>query len=107
MKKFACALAISVPVSLVALAAWAQESAAPQVKQVRTATGPVTVSWGQPAESPNVAKHRAQIAARDANGDGRLNRNELPDGDELKDKFKLVDQNHDGGLSAEELANWH
>ena len=107
MKKLISALILSLPLSLLAASAWAQESTLPYAKQLQTAAGPVTVRWGQPAQSPSIEKYRAQIAALDKNGDGRLSRDELPAGDELKGKFKLVDQNHDGGLSAEELANWY
>ena len=107
MKKLTSALILSLPILLVAGPAWTQESTLPHAKQVQTAAGPVTVRWGQPAQSPSIEKYRAQIVALDKNGDGRLSRDELPIGDELKEKFKLIDQNHDGGLSAEELANWY
>ncbi|WP_163843186.1 hypothetical protein [Pseudoxanthomonas sacheonensis] len=107
MKKPISALILSLPILLMARPAWTQESTLPNAKQLQTATGPVTVRWGQPAQSPSIEKYRAQIAALDKNGDGRLSRDELPAGNELQGKFKLVDQNHDGGLSAEELANWY
>lgn len=107
MKKLISALTLALPISLMAGLACAQESTLPHAKQVQTATGPVTVRWGQPVQSPSIEKYRAQIAALDRNGDGRLSRDELPAGNELEGKFKLVDQNHDGGLSAEELANWY
>ena len=107
MKKLISALTLLLPISLMAGSAWAQEPALPNAKQLQTAAGPVTIRWGQPAQSPSIEKYRAQIAALDKNGDGRLSSDELPAGNELKGKFKLVDQNHDGGLSAEELANWY
>lgn len=107
MKKLISALTLALPVLLMAGPAWTQESALPNAKELQTPAGPVTVRWGQPAQSPSIEKYRAQIAALDKNGDGRLGRDELPAGNELQGKFKLVDQNHDGGLSAEELANWY
>jgi hypothetical protein len=107
MKKPISILILSLPVLLMAELAWAQDSPLPNAKQVQTATGPVTLRWGQPAQSPSIEKYRARIAALDKSGDGKLSVEELPADDELKGKFKLVDQNHDGGLSAEELANWY
>ena len=107
MKKLISALTLALPIALTTGPAWAQESTQPRSKELQTAAGPVTVRWGQPAQSASIGKYRAQIAALDKNGDGRLGRDELPAGNELQGKFKLVDQNHDGGLSAEELANWY
>lgn len=107
MKKPTAALTLSLPILLMAGPAWTQDSTLPHAKQVQTAAGPVTVRWGQPAQSPSIEKYRAQIAALDKSGDGKLSFDELPAGNDLKGKFKLVDQNHDGGLSAEELANWY
>lgn len=107
MKKLTAALTISLPILLMAAPAWTQDSTLPHTKQVQTATGPVTVRWGQPSQSPSIEKYRAQIATLDKSGDGKLSFDELPAGNDLKGKFKLVDQNHDGGLSAEELANWY
>lgn len=107
MKKLISTLTLSLPVLLMAGPAWTQESRLPNSKQVQTASGPVTVRWGQPAQSASIGKYRAQIATLDKNGDGRLSREELPTGNELKEKFTLVDQDHDGGLSPEELANWY
>ncbi|MET0656238.1 MAG: EF-hand domain-containing protein [Pseudoxanthomonas sp.] len=107
MKSPIFALPFLLTLSAIALPGWAQESTTSGVKQVQTATGPVTVAWGQPEQSPSIEKYRAQIASLDRNEDGSLSSDELPTGHELKEKFKLVDQNHDGGLSAEELANWY
>lgn len=107
MKKPISTLILSLPVLLMAEPARTQDSSLPNAKQVQTAAGPVTVRWGQPAQSPSIEKYRAQIAALDKSGDGKLSFDELPADNDLKGKFKLVDQNHDGGLSAEELANWY
>ena len=107
MKKLISTLTLSLPVLLMAGPAWTQESILSHSTQVQTAAGPVTVRWGQPAQSPSIEKYRAQIATLDKSGDGKLSFDELPAGNELKGKFKLVDQNHDGGLSPEELANWY
>lgn len=107
MKKPISALTLALSGSLMAGPAWTQDATLPNAKQLQTPAGPVTVRWGQPAQSPSIEKYRAQIAALDKNGDGKLTRDELPAGNELQGKFKLVDQNHDGSLSAEELANWY
>ena len=107
MKKLTSALILSLPISLLAGPAWTLDSTLPHARQLQTAAGPVTVRWGQPAQAPSIEKDRAQIAPLDKNGDARLNVDQLPAGHDLKGKFKLVDQNHDGGLSAEELANWY
>jgi hypothetical protein len=91
MKKPISTLILSLPTLLMAEPVWAQDPSLPNAKQMQTAAGPVTVRWGQPAQSPSIEKYRAQIAALDKSGDGRLSFDELPAGNELKGKFKLVD----------------
>ena len=42
----------------------------------------------------------------DKNGDGRLSRREIPSTHALSYEFHLVDRNHNGYITAKELANW-
>ena len=55
---------------------------------------------------PNAADYRVSIADLDRNGDGVLRRDEVPESHALSSEFKLVDGNHDGRITAEELAAW-
>lgn len=71
------------------------------------ATGhPVTVHYGQPAQLSNAADYQVSIATLDKNGDGVITRNEVPENHALSSEFKLVDSNHDGRITAAELAAW-
>ncbi len=77
-----------------------------QSRQLQEQSGPVTVRWGQPATLPNAADYRVTIGDLDRNQDGVLTRDEVPESHALASEFKLVDRNHDGRITAEELAAW-
>ncbi|MBD9376991.1 hypothetical protein [Pseudoxanthomonas sp. PXM04] len=77
-----------------------------QSRQLQEQSGPVTVRWGQPEALPNAADYRVTVTDLDRNGDGVVSRDEVPEGHALASEFKLVDRNHDGRISAEELAAW-
>ncbi len=77
-----------------------------QSRQLQQQSGPVTVRWGQPEALPNAADYRVGIADLDRNRDGVLTRDEVPENHALASEFKLVDRNHDGRITAEELAAW-
>ncbi len=85
-------------------AASAQSSTGTRV-QFEAPSGPVTVTSIQPP-LPNAAHYRIGIADLDRNGDGYIQRAEVPDEHALSSEFKLVDRNRDGRISADELANW-
>ena len=89
---------------ITASAALAQTRTGPAV-QFEAASGPVTVVSVQPP-LPNADHYRIRIADLDRNGDGYIQRDEVPEGHALASEFKLVDRNRDGKISAEELANW-
>ncbi len=74
--------------------------------EIQAPTGPVTVTWGQAATVPNIAEYQVQVADLDRNGDGKISRREAAPNGALSSEFKLVDRNHDGFISAAELANW-
>jgi hypothetical protein len=74
--------------------------------QLQDPRGPVTLTWGQPQTVPNISDYRVRVADLDANGDGVLTRNEVPESHALSSEFRLVDSNHDGRITAEELQNW-
>jgi hypothetical protein len=73
---------------------------------MQTPQGPVTVQWGQPATLPNAADYKATVEQLDANGDGYVTPQELPEHHALSSEFRLVDKNHDGRITAEELSHW-
>lgn len=83
----------------------AQEAALPHTTQLQTAQGPVTVRWGQPAQS-GLAPFQSQIASMDKDGDGMLSPQEAAMDAALSRQFKLIDQDRDGKISVRELANW-
>lgn len=85
--------------------AGAQEAALPHTTQLQTSQGPVTVRWGQPAES-GLAPFQSRIAGMDKDGDGMLSPQEAAGDAALVRQFKLIDQDRDGRISARELANW-
>lgn len=78
-----------------------------QSVQLQDQNGPVTVRWGQPATLPNVADYRISVSDLDSDGDGVISASEVPPSHALSSEFKLVDVNHDGRITAAELANWH
>ena len=67
---------------------------------------PVTVNWGQPTALPNASDYQITIGDLDRNGDNAISRSEVPTTHALNAEFKLVDRNHDGRITAQELANW-
>lgn len=71
-----------------------------------TSTGTVTVTSSQPEALPNAADYAVQIADLDSNSDGRISRREIPARHALSFEFHLVDRNHDGYITAKELAKW-
>ncbi len=79
-----------------------------EVRSVRLEeqSGPVVVRWGQAETLPNAADYRVRMVDLDANGDGFLTLDEVPEAHALHSEFRLVDGNRDGRISAEELANW-
>lgn len=74
--------------------------------QIEAASGPVTVRSGPTVDLPNAADYKVTFAELDTNHDGRVTRSEVPAGHALASEFKLVDRNHNGSISAQELANW-
>lgn len=95
------------PLALVLLAvpalAFTQDT---HVTHIQSATGPITVTWGQPATLAKANEYQVQISDFDRNGDGRLTRSEIPADHALQYEFHVVDRNNDRYLSAEELAPW-
>ncbi len=85
--------------------AGAQEAVLPRTTQLQTPQGPVTVRWGQPAQ-PDLSPFQSKIAGMDKDGDGMLSPLEATTDAALGRQFKLIDQDHDGRISARELANW-
>ncbi len=85
--------------------AGAQEAALPRTTLLQTAQGPVTVRWGQPTQ-PDLSPFQSRIAGMDKDGDGMLGPQEAAADAALGRQFKLIDQDHDGKISARELANW-
>jgi hypothetical protein len=76
------------------------------VKQMETTAGPLTVTWGQP-ELAKANEYHVRFADLDRNRDGKVTRDEIPAGHALEFEFKVVDTNHNGSLSEQELASWH
>lgn len=93
------------PLSLILLAV-SPLALAGNSAQIEAETGPVTVTWGQPAMLVKADEYRVQVSDFDRNGDGRLSRAEIPADHVLQHEFRVVDSNHDRYLSAEELAPW-
>jgi len=89
---------------LTATAALAQTRTGAQV-QFEGPNGPVTVVSVQPP-LPNADHYRIGIEALDNDGDGYIQRSEVPESHALASEFKLVDLDRDGKVSADELANW-
>jgi hypothetical protein len=76
--------------------------------QFNAHTGPVTLFFGQPAALANASDYRVKVVDFDRNGDGRISRREIPPFHALNFEFHLVDHDHDGYLTDEELrrSNW-
>jgi len=87
-------------------AAFSQTANTSESTQIQASTGPVTVNSSQSSTLPNASDYAVQISDLDKNGDGRLSRREIPATHALTFEFRLVDRNHDGYISATELANW-
>lgn len=98
-----CAVALAA--MLATTTAAAQEAALPHTTQLQTAQGPVTLHWGQPAES-GLAPFQSRIAGMDKDGDGMLSPQEAAQDAAVARQFRLIDQDRDGKISARELANW-
>jgi hypothetical protein len=73
---------------------------------MQTPQGPVTVNWGQEQALANASDFKVTIEQLDKNGDGVLTRDEVPEQHALSSEFRLVDRNHDGKITAEELSHW-
>ena len=97
-------LIAAVVLGLCAGAVSAQNKAGPSVR-FETSTGPVTVNSVQPP-LPNARDYAVRVADVDRNGDGYIQRSEIPEGHALVSEFRLVDSNRDGRISADELAGW-
>ncbi len=95
-------------IALLALspAVFAQTANTSESTQIQATTGPVTVTSSQSSTLPNANDYAVQISDLDKNGDGRLSRREIPSSHALTFEFRLVDRNHDGYITASELANW-
>jgi hypothetical protein len=68
--------------------------------------GPVNLTWGQNRQLANASDYKVAIADLDQNGDRVLTVAEVPEAHALHSEFRLVDADHDGRITAEELANW-
>lgn len=77
-----------------------------QSTMIQAQGAPVTVNWGQPATLPNASDYQVTIGDLDRNGDNAISRSEVPATHALSAEFKLVDRNHDGRITAQELASW-
>ena len=86
--------------------AFSQVANTSESTQIQASTGPVTVTSSQSSELPNAADYAVRIEDLDTNGDHRLSRREIPARHALSSEFHLVDRNHDGYITATELANW-
>ena len=98
---FAFALLIATSPTVFAQTANTSEST-----KIEASTGPVTVTSSQSSMLPNSSDYAVQISDLDKNGDGRLSRREIPSTHALSYEFHLVDRNHNGYITAKELANW-
>lgn len=85
-------------------AALAQSQTPPETT-FEASTGPVTVKSVQPPLA-NASDYRVKVADIDANGDGVVTPDEVPANHALQFEFRLVDADHNGRISEQELANW-
>lgn len=86
--------------------AFAQMANTSESTQIQASTGPVTVTSSQSPTLPNASDYAVQISDLDKNGDGQLSRREIPATHALSSEFRLVDRNHNGYITATELADW-
>ncbi|MGH8051700.1 MAG: hypothetical protein ACREPB_13660 [Arenimonas sp.] len=91
----------------VSLGVFAQTANTSESTQIQASTGLVTVTSSQSATLPNASDYAVQISDLDTNGDGRLSRREIPATHALSTEFRLVDRDHNGYITAKELANWN
>ena len=96
--------AITLSFALASGAVLAQSESGPRV-EFEAENRPVTVVSVQPPLA-NADHYRITIDDLDSDGDGYIQRDEVPSGHALESEFHLVDRNRDGRISAEELANW-
>lgn len=87
-------------------AVFAQSANTSESAQIQASTGPVTVTSSQSPTLPNASDYAVRISDLDKNGDGQLSRREIPSTHALSFEFRLVDRNHNGFITATELANW-
>ena len=85
---------------------FAQTANTSESTKIEASTGPVTVTSSQSSILPNASDYAVQISDLDKNGDGRISRREIPASHALSSEFHLVDRNHNGYITAKELANW-
>ena len=67
--------------------------------------GPVTVRSVQPP-LPNADDYAVTVAELDADGNGVITRQEVPESHALASEFRLVDRDRDGRITQAELAAW-
>ena len=82
----------------------AQVEASTDQAQIEATTGPVTVKSVQPPIA-NASDYQVKVAHIDANGDGVVSRKEVPTDHALYFEFRLVDTDHNGRITDQELAN--
>ncbi len=99
-------LVLSFALLAVSPSIFAQTATTSESTRFEASTGPVTVTSSQPSTLANANDYAVKISDLDKNGDGRLSRREIPANHALSFEFRLVDTNHDGYISATELANW-
>lgn len=98
---FACAVLMAASATV-----FAQTTNTSESTKIEASTGPVTVTSSQPSVLPNASDYAVQVSDLDKNGDRRLSRREIPVSHALSSEFHLVDRNHNGYITATELANW-
>lgn len=68
---------------------------------------PIILRWGPAERPPNVSDYSVTVADLDRNGNGRIEKSEVPDNHALYFEWHLVDKNKDGHVTDEELRNWN
>lgn len=81
------------------------QSAPTDAVQLEAPTGPVTVNSVQPPLA-KASEYQVKVADIDANGDGVVSKREVPTNHALYFEFRLVDTDHNGRVTDQELANW-